>query len=166
MHLHRKLKFSIGTDVARSSLCPGRPRFASQIASVATPGAHQVVAGILLLHQVGPTRHLMMSKVSKTYDCPQTIHPANYSHSVRPPGCSPDASRASISAIQRPTNAHSIYVYSDLSHIMLWVAGGNCATKMCNRIRGERYRGTRLVTLPYLTLPYINSCIHIHHYYH
>ena len=45
------------------------------------------------------------------------------------------------------------YVYSDLSHIMLWVAGGNCATKMCNRIRGERYRGTRLVTLPYLTLP-------------
>ena len=50
-----KPKFSIGTDVARSSLCPGRPRFASQIASVATPGAHQVVAGILLLHQVGPT---------------------------------------------------------------------------------------------------------------
>ena len=44
------------------------------------------------------------------------------------------------------------YVYSDLFHIMLWVAGGNCATKMCNRIRGERYRGTRLVTLPYLTL--------------
>ena len=40
------------------------------------------------------------------------------------------------------------YVYSDLSHIMLWVAGGNCATKMCSRIRGERYRGTRLVTLP------------------
>ena len=61
-----KPKFSIGTDVARSSLCPGRPRFASQIASVATPGAHQVVAGILLLHQVGPTRHLMRSKVSKT----------------------------------------------------------------------------------------------------
>ena len=73
-----KPKFSIGTDVARSSLCPGRPRFASQIASVATPGAHQVVAGILLLHQVGPTRHLMMSKVSKTYDCPR-LHP--YLHS-------------------------------------------------------------------------------------
>ena len=44
------------------------------------------------------------------------------------------------------------YVYSDLSHIMLWVAGGNCATKMCNRIRGERCRGTRRVTLPYLQL--------------
>ena len=70
----QKLKFSIGTDVARSSLCPGRPRFAFRIASVATPGAHQVVAGILLLHQVGPTRHLMMSKVSKTYDCPR-LHP-------------------------------------------------------------------------------------------
>ena len=42
--------FSIGTDVARNSLCPGRPLFASQIASVATPGAHQVVARILLLH--------------------------------------------------------------------------------------------------------------------
>ncbi len=40
------------------------------------------------------------------------------------------------------------YVYSGLSHIMLWVAGGNCASKMCNRIRGERYRRTRLVTLP------------------
>ena len=33
--------------MARSSLCPGRPRFASRIAFVATPGAHQVVAGIL-----------------------------------------------------------------------------------------------------------------------
>ena len=26
---------------------------------------------------------------------------------------------------------------------------------MCNRIRGERYRGTRLVTLPYFNLPYL-----------
>ena len=38
---------------------------------------------------------------------------------------------------------------------MLWVAGGNCAAKMCNRIRGNRSRGGRLVTLPYLTVPYL-----------
>ena len=70
------------------------------------------------------------------------------------PWCSPNASNATILTIQRPKHAHSIYVYSDLSHIMLWVAGGKWASKMCNRIRGERYRGTRLVTLPYLTFTF------------
>ena len=41
-----------------------------------------------------------------------------------------------------------------VDYIMLWVAGGNCAAKVCNRSRGER-----LMTLPYpvsythLTLP-------------
>ena len=78
----KNLSFPSEPDVARSSLCPGRPRFASQIASVATPGAHQVVAGILLLHPVGPTRHLMMSKVSKTYDCPR---PPPFLHSPSRP---------------------------------------------------------------------------------
>ena len=39
------------------------------------------------------------------------------------------------------------YVYSDLVHIMLWVAGGNCPYKMCSRIRGDRYRGTRIMSL-------------------
>jgi len=46
----------------------------------------------------------------------------------------------------------SPYVYSGMVHGMLWVAGGSCASKMCNRIRGERYRGTRLVALPSLKL--------------
>ena len=49
-----KPKCSIGTDVARSSLCPGRPRFASQIASVATTGAHQMLAGLLFQRYSGP----------------------------------------------------------------------------------------------------------------
>ena len=61
----KKLKFCIGTDVARSSLCPGRPRFASQIASVATPGAHQVVAGILLLHQSVAKTHKTFISLAK-----------------------------------------------------------------------------------------------------
>ena len=31
---------------------------------------------------------------------------------------------------------------------MLWMAGGICVIECyCNRIRGDRYRGTRLVTL-------------------
>ena len=52
--------------------------------------------------------------------------------------CSPNCSRATISAMQRPKNAHSIYVYSDLAHSMLWVAGGNCISKN----HYNRYRGT------------------------
>ena len=39
-----------------------------------------------------------------------------------------------------------------VDYIMLWVAGGNCAAKVCNRIRGDRSRGERLMTLPYLKL--------------
>ena len=42
-----------------------------------------------------------------------------------------------------------------MDYIMLWVAGGNCAAKVCNRIRGDRSRGERLMTLPYLTLLYL-----------
>ena len=42
-----------------------------------------------------------------------------------------------------------------VDYIMLWVAGGNCAAKVCNRIRGNRSRGGRLMTLPYRTLPYL-----------
>ena len=42
-----------------------------------------------------------------------------------------------------------------VAYIMLWVAGGNCAANVCNRIRGDRSRCERLMTLPYLTLPYL-----------
>ena len=35
--------------------------------------------------------------------------------------------------------------------LMLWVAGGNCSTNLCNRIRGNRNRGVESdLTLPYL----------------
>ena len=44
------------------------------------------------------------------------------------------------------------YVYSDLPHSMLWVAGGNGILN----IHYNRYRGERCdLTLPYLTLPYL-----------
>ena len=40
-----------------------------------------------------------------------------------------------------------------LDYIMLWVAGGICPIIChCNRIRGDRYRGTPPMTLPYLKL--------------
>ena len=35
-----------------------------------------------------------------------------------------------------------------VAYTMLWVAGGNCAAKVCSRIRGGRSRGERLMTLP------------------
>ena len=123
---------------------------ASQIASVATPGAHQVVAGILLLHQVGPTRHLMMSS-SHPFIHP-SFHPSfhpSIDPSIHP--ASPTFIHSSILASMHTLAYASPYVYSDLAYIMLWVAGGNCI----NNNHYNRCRGTRLVTLPYLTLPYL-----------
>ena len=59
-------------------------------------------------------------------------------HANAAPWCAPTATRASISAIQRPKNAHSIYVYSDLAHSMFRVAGGNCiSNNHYNRYRGS-----------------------------
>ena len=123
---------------------------------VRPPGAHQMLAGLVSAAQRPKMLTLCMCTAvlmgcSALYS--DIIAYMMLKHTNVPPWCSPNASRAIISAIQRPKHAHSIYVYSDLSHIMLWVAGGNCPNKcQCNRIRGERYRGTRLVTLPYLKL--------------
>ena len=58
-------------------------------------------------------------------------------HTNAAPWCSPNASRAIISTIQRTKHAHSIYVYSDLSHSMLWLDGGICTiNNHYNRYRG------------------------------
>ena len=121
----QKLKFSIGTDVARSSLCPGRPRFASRIAFVATPGAHQVVAGILLC--IRSVQHDIIDP---------SIHPA-----------SPTLIHSSILASMHTLHYASPYVYSDLACIMLWVAGGNCISNNHPLVT------LPYLTLPYLTLP-------------
>ena len=62
----------------------------------------------------------------------------------------PSIHRSIDPSIHRPLHSsmHTLeyappYVYSDLVHIMLWVAGGNCPYKMCSRIRDNRYRGTQ-----------------------
>ena len=36
-----------------------------------------------------------------------------------------------------------------VDYIMLWVAGGNCAAKVCNRTRGNRSRGERPMIIIY-----------------
>ena len=71
---------------------------------------------------------------------------------MRPPGAHQMLAGLLFQRYSGP-NMLTVYMRTATSlTFMLWVAGGNCATKMCNRVRGERYRGTRLVTLPYLKL--------------
>ena len=145
---------------------------ASHPPSVRSPGAHQMLAGLVFQRHGGLTEPLNTKKhpfswqhmhlhrknpVFRRNRCGPELTLSRSASICLPhricchPWCSPSSS-GNITFASGRSNTTLPHVNSDLAHIMLWVAGGNCPSScQCNRTRGKRYRGTPPMTLPYLT---------------